>query len=124
MPSSLLHSPSLRTGSTLLLGVGFAGQGLAQSAQSDSLNAVIAGDQHDTLCLRAALGIRDFIFKGMARKSTAGLPFYEIRIGAHRTGSGGDRGGAKRLQCDIWGRYGEHRRSHGKQRQSVTGEHE
>jgi class 3 adenylate cyclase len=58
---------------------------------------------HATDVIRAALEMRDFIAQGKARKITAGLPYFEIRIGIHTGPVVAGIVGVKKFQYDIWG---------------------
>ena len=58
---------------------------------------------HATDVIKAALEMRDFIAEGKARKISAGLPFFEIRIGIHSGPVVAGIVGVKKFQYDIWG---------------------
>ncbi|MBK7083275.1 MAG: hypothetical protein IPH53_00785 [Flavobacteriales bacterium] len=53
--------------------------------------------------VRAAFEMRDFIAEGKARKISAGLPFFEIRIGVHTGPVVAGIVGVKKFSYDIWG---------------------
>ena len=53
--------------------------------------------------IKAALEIRDFIAEGKALKISAGLPYFEIRIGIHTGPVVAGIVGVKKFQYDIWG---------------------
>ncbi|HRD52212.1 MAG TPA: adenylate/guanylate cyclase domain-containing protein [Flavobacteriales bacterium] len=56
---------------------------------------------HDAV--KVAFAMRDFIAEGKARKISAGLPFFEIRIGIHTGPVVAGIVGVKKFQYDIWG---------------------
>lgn len=58
---------------------------------------------HAVQVTRAALEIRDFIAEGKAKKISAGLPYFEIRIGLHTGPVVAGIVGVKKFQYDIWG---------------------
>ena len=58
---------------------------------------------HATDVIKAALEIRDFIAEGKALKISAGLPYFEIRIGIHTGPVVAGIVGVKKFQYDIWG---------------------
>ncbi|MCB0793893.1 MAG: adenylate/guanylate cyclase domain-containing protein, partial [Flavobacteriales bacterium] len=51
----------------------------------------------------AALAMRDFIAEGKERKLSAGLPYFEVRIGVHTGPVVAGIVGVKKFQYDIWG---------------------
>jgi len=51
----------------------------------------------------AAFEMRDFVAAGKARKITAGLPYFEIRIGIHTGPLVAGIVGVRKFQYDIWG---------------------
>ena len=53
--------------------------------------------------VKAALDIRDFIAEGKSRKISAGLPYFEIRIGIHTGPVVAGIVGVKKFAYDIWG---------------------
>ncbi|HQX30633.1 MAG: tetratricopeptide repeat protein [Flavobacteriales bacterium] len=58
---------------------------------------------HATDVIKAAFEMRDFIAAGKAHKITAGLPYFEIRIGIHTGPVVAGIVGVKKFQYDIWG---------------------
>ncbi|MBK8226423.1 MAG: nuclear transport factor 2 family protein [Flavobacteriales bacterium] len=58
---------------------------------------------HATDVIQAAFEMRDFIAEGKARKATAGLPYFEVRIGIHTGPVVAGIVGVKKFQYDIWG---------------------
>ena len=58
---------------------------------------------HATDVIVAALAMRDFIAEGKERKRSAGLPFFEIRIGVHTGPVVAGIVGVKKFSYDIWG---------------------
>lgn len=60
-------------------------------------------DDHAEKVIRAALEMRNFIEEGKARKISAGLPFFEIRIGVHTGPVVAGIVGVRKFQYDIWG---------------------
>ena len=58
---------------------------------------------HATDAIRAALEMRDFIEILKSRKSSSGMPFFEIRIGIHTGPVVAGIVGIKKFQYDIWG---------------------
>jgi len=60
-------------------------------------------DTHASDVVKAALEIRDFIEEGKQRKISAGLPYFEIRIGVHTGPVVAGIVGVKKFAYDIWG---------------------
>ncbi|MBL7963598.1 MAG: tetratricopeptide repeat protein [Flavobacteriales bacterium] len=58
---------------------------------------------HTVDVINAALEMRDFIADGKARKSAAGRPYFEVRIGIHTGPVVAGIVGVKKFQYDIWG---------------------
>ncbi|MEZ4755714.1 MAG: adenylate/guanylate cyclase domain-containing protein [Flavobacteriales bacterium] len=63
----------------------------------------VANSTHATDTVKAALEIRDFIAEGKARKTAAGLPYFEIRVGIHTGPVVAGIVGVKKFSYDIWG---------------------
>lgn len=62
-----------------------------------------ANNTHAEDVVRAALEMAEVVEKGKARKTAAGLPFFEIRIGVHTGPVVAGIVGVKKFQYDIWG---------------------
>jgi len=62
-----------------------------------------ANGTHAVDVVRAALEMRTFIEKGKLMKVSAGLPYFEIRIGVHTGPVVAGIVGIKKFQYDIWG---------------------
>lgn len=60
-------------------------------------------DDHAEKVVRAAIEMRNFIEEGKLRKTKAGLPFFEIRIGVHTGPVVAGIVGVRKFQYDIWG---------------------
>ena len=58
---------------------------------------------HATDVIQAAFEIRDLIAEGRSRKTAAGLPSFEIRIGIHTGPVVAGIVGVKKFAYDIWG---------------------
>ncbi len=63
----------------------------------------VPNDTHAINTVKAALEIRDFIAEGKARKISAGLPYFEVRVGVHTGPVVAGIVGIKKFSYDIWG---------------------
>ena len=63
----------------------------------------VPNDTHALDVIRAAIEIREYMLKLQARKSMAGKPYFEIRIGIHTGPVVAGIVGTKKFAYDIWG---------------------
>jgi len=63
----------------------------------------VPNNTHPTDAIAAALEMRDFVDEGKLKKTAAGLPFFEIRIGIHTGPVVAGIVGVKKFSYDIWG---------------------